>query len=114
MTSGDIGAYLIYPYIYNPVGEWIGWVARNRQVYSTQGNYVGWLSDEPRILRKFSTAHIKPRLSPPPPPGKFQLPEVEIQPPILADLRSGTFDVLENVPDLLPPFSPPVVQEDLI
>lgn len=100
-SSGTLGAYLVYPYIYSQEGEWIGWVARNRQVYSIQGNYIGWLSDDPRILRKKSTSHMKPRLKPPPAPGKFTLPEIDLQPPQMADLRSGTFDVLENAPDLL-------------
>jgi len=102
-SSGVLSAYLIYPYIYNQAGEWIGWMARNRQVYSIQGNYVGWMNDDPRILRKKSTAHMKPRLTPPPPPGKINLPDVAFDPPKMADLKSGTFDVLENAPDLLPP-----------
>jgi hypothetical protein len=101
-SSGTLGAYLVYPYIYNPDGEWIGWMARNRQVYSILGNYVGWLNDDPRILRKKSTSHMKPRLTPPPAPSKFTLPDIDINPPHMADLKSGTFDVLENAMDLLP------------
>ncbi len=102
-TNGSLGAYLDYPYIYNLEGEWIGWMARNRQVYSIQGNYVGWMSDDSRILRKKSTSHMKPRLTPPPPPGKFTARDMELIPPKMADLRSGTFDVLENALDLLQP-----------
>ena len=102
-SSGIIGAYLVYPYIYNQAGEWIGWMARNRQVYSILGNYVGWMNDDPRILRKKSTSQMKPRLTPPPPPGKVSLPAVTFDPPKMSDLKSGTFDVLEMAPDLMTP-----------
>jgi hypothetical protein len=104
-SDGSIAAYLVYPYIYDLEGAWIGWVARNRQVYTVHGTYTGWLSDEPRILRRNSTAHIKPRLTPPPAPGKFTPPEIDQEPPQMANLRGGTFDVLDRAPDLMPAFS---------
>ncbi len=102
-SDGQAAAFLVYPYIYNRDGEYIGWVSRNKHVYSVEGHYVGWLSDEPRILRKQSTARIKPRLNPPPPPVKFNFiftaPSVEKLP----ELKSGIFDVLLEAPELLPP-----------
>ncbi len=52
MTNGEVGAYLVYPYLFNPQGEWIGWVAQDRNVYSVLGVCIGYMSDDPRILRK--------------------------------------------------------------
>lgn len=102
-TNGDPAAFLIYPYIYNRQGEWIGWVTPTRQVYSVHGHYVGWLSDEPRILRKHSSGYLKPRLSPPPRPDPIQPPATLPLPPMMPDLPIGAFDVLEEAPHLMPP-----------
>jgi 4-fold beta flower protein len=100
-SNGDAEAFLVYPYIYDRKGNWIGWVMRNRHVYSIDGNYVGWLSDEPRILRKQSTARIKPRLTPPPRPIKLDFPDSVPPMTNLSELKAGVFDVLLEAPDLL-------------
>ena len=55
-SNGDVAAYLSYPHIYNPLGEWIGFCTREREVYSVLGNYVGYLSDDQRILRQRSSS----------------------------------------------------------
>jgi hypothetical protein len=31
-SSGDTGGYLKYPYIFNQIGDWIGWVTEGNQV----------------------------------------------------------------------------------
>ncbi len=51
-SRGDVEAFIQYPYIFNRLGEWIGWVTADRQVYSVLGFYVGYISDDRRILRK--------------------------------------------------------------
>ena len=112
-THGEVEAFLVYPYIHNRHGEWIGWVTRNRQVYSVHGHYVGWLSDEPRVLRKQSTAHIKPRLTPPPPPGKMVLPAIVPLSPMMPELKIGTFDVLEDAPELMPALDIGELRDDI-
>ncbi len=101
-SDGNPAAFLVYPYIYNRQGQWIGWVTRNRHVYSVEGNYVGWLNDEPRILRKQSTSRIKPRLTPPPTPVKLDFSEAVSPPLQLPALKTGTYDVLLDAPELLP------------
>jgi hypothetical protein len=58
-TRGDVGAYLAYPYIFSAIGEWIGWVTPEREVYSVYGGYVGSLGSGPRILRKRSDSYGK-------------------------------------------------------
>ncbi len=51
-SRGDAEAFLCYPYLFNRLGEWIGWVTSDKHVYSVLGIYVGELTTEPRILRK--------------------------------------------------------------
>ncbi len=70
-SRGDAEAFLVYPYLHNRMGEWIGWVTADRQVYSVLGFYVGELTAEPRIIRKRITASLKPRKTPPPPPARL-------------------------------------------
>jgi hypothetical protein len=101
-THGDVGAFLVYPYIFNRQGEWIGWVTAERQVYSVHGHYVGYLSDDPRILRKQSSGYLKPRRSPPPPPRAISPPANVPLPPMMPELPIGSYDVIEDRPDMLP------------
>ena len=102
-SGGDVGGFLQYPYIFNRDGEWIGWVTSSQQVYSVHGVYVGWLTKEPRIIRKQSSGYLNPRLSPPPEPEPIKLPATLPLAPMMSELPAGTFDVLEDTPDLLPP-----------
>ena len=112
-TGGKVEAFLVYPYIYSISGDWIGWITRNRHVYSVHGHYVGWLSEDQRILRKHTTAHIKPRLNPPPPPVKVDPPATkQMQAAALPELKVGTFDVLDEAPELLPSVESDKSKED--
>ena len=101
-TRGDAGAFLVYPYIYNRQGEYIGWVNARRQVYSVHGHYVGWVSDEPRILRKSSSTYLKPLEAAPPQPGPLNPPASVPLPPMMPELAFGICDVLEDFPEYLP------------
>jgi hypothetical protein len=101
-SRGDAEAFLVYPYLYNRLGEWIGWVNADRGVYSVLGYYVGELTAEPRILRKRITASLRPRKSPiPPPHDRLLLPATIPLPPMMADLRFGVMDVLLEEPERL-------------
>jgi hypothetical protein len=112
-TPGDVAAFLRYPYIFNRQGEWIGWVTAQRQVYSVHGHYVGHLSDEPRILRKQSSGYLKPRLQPPPNPGRISPPATTRLAPMMPEVPIGMFDVLEERPDLLPSVDFGDLREDM-
>jgi hypothetical protein len=101
-SRGDLGAYLIYPHIYNRTGEWIGWVTQDRQVFSVHGDYVGYLSNEPRILRKSSDSFERPRRACPPAPERIKPPASVPLAPMMAELSYGTLDVLQDEPGLLP------------
>ena len=113
MTRGDVGAFLLFPHIFNRQGEWIGWVTPTRQVYSVHGHYVGWLSDEPRILRKLSSGYLKPRLAPPSQPESIAPPATIPLAPMMPEVPIGSFDVLEDSPELLPPIDFGDLREDM-
>ena len=100
-SRGDAEAFLVYPYLHNRTGEWIGWVTSDRQVYSVLGHFVGELTAEPRIIRRrFSTA-IKPHKTSPPPPPCLLLPATIPLAPLMGDLRFGVIDVLLDEPERL-------------
>ena len=112
-SRGDVGAYLVYPFLFNDSGEWIGWITDNRQVYSVQGRYVGWLSKDPRVLRHISTTFDQPRLRPPKAPRNIRPPATSPLAPLMSELTMGTIDVLEEKPDLLPPVDFGDLREDM-
>lgn len=99
---GNLAGFLAYPYIFNLSGEWIGWVAEDRQVYSVHGHYVGFLDKGPRILRKISEGFEKPRRRPPQKPAKIYTPATSPLAPMMSELSNGVIDVLEDSPELLP------------
>jgi len=101
-TKGDADAYLYYPYIFNRLGDWIGWVTPEREVYSVLGNYVGFLTNEPRILRTRSTSSTKPRQNPPPPPRDRIYPSATVPlAPLMSELSFSQIDVLLDEPERL-------------
>jgi len=100
-TKGDAEAFLAYPYLFNRLGEWIGWVSPSRDVYSVIGLYVGELTAEPRIIRRRITATLKARKTPPPPPPRISVPANIPLAPMMGELRFGVEDVLLEEPERL-------------
>jgi hypothetical protein len=100
-SRGDAEAFLVYPYLYNRLGEWIGWVTADRRVYSVLGFYVGDLTAEPRIIRKRITATLKSRRTPPARPQRLPVPATIPLAPLMGDLRFGVVDVLLDEPERL-------------
>jgi hypothetical protein len=100
-SRGDADAFLSYPFLHNRLGEWIGWVTADRQVYSVLGFFVGELTAEPRIIRKRLTASLKPRKSPPAPPARLNIPATIPLAPLMGDLRFGVLDILLEEPQRL-------------
>jgi len=111
-TSGDTGGFLSFPYVYNQIGEWIGWVTNNNQVYSVYGQYVGWLNKDKRILRRRADDFQKPDRQSPPVPPRFLPPATVPLPPLMAELKYETVDVLEDMPELLPRLDDFAVSDD--
>jgi hypothetical protein len=100
-SRGDADAFLIYPNLYNRLGEWIGWITADRQVYSVLGFYVGNLTTEPRIVRKRIMATFKLRRTPPARPPNLAVPATIPLAPLMGDLRFGLIDVLRDEPERL-------------
>ena len=112
-SRGDAGAFLVFPYLYNRMGEWIGWATTDRQVYSVLGYYVGYLTDEPRILRKRVTSTLQPRLSPPAAPRRISPPATIPLAPMMREITYSTVDILLEEPERLHAIDSGEKREDL-
>lgn len=111
-TSGNTAGFLVYPYIFDAIGEWIGWVEGDRQVYSVFGHYVGWLNHDFRILRRRADDFNRPNRNPPDKPARFYPPATVPLPPMMAELKYETVDVLDEMPELLPVYDAFSLPED--
>ncbi len=99
-SRGDAEAFLVYPYLFNRLGEWIGFVTPQREVYSVLGYYVGHLTNDPRIFRKRSLGE-HPRLKPPATPARIRIPSSNPLPKMMSDVPFEMIDVLQDEPELL-------------
>jgi len=112
-SRGEVEAFLIFPYLYNRSGEWIGWVTPQREVYSVMGYYVGFLTNDPRIVRKRSEDAFRPRLKSPPPPRRLNTPATTPLAPLMSDLTHSLVDVLVEEPERLHTMDSGELREDL-
>jgi hypothetical protein len=112
-SRGEVDAYLVFPYLFNRSGEWIGLVTPQREVYSVLGSYVGFLTNDPRIVRKRSDDSVKPRLKTPPSPGRIPLPATTPLAPLMSDLPQGLVDILVEEPDRLHTVDSGELREDM-
>ncbi len=101
-TRGHWAGMLVDHYLYNELGEWIGWVDEDCNVYSVSGAYVGVLSRDMRVLAKRAWDDIRPRRTPPArPPVRITLPPHAPLAPMMSELNHDTVDVLEDMPERL-------------
>lgn len=112
-SNGIIGAYLVYPYVYNPDGEWTGWVNAEREVYSVHGHYAGILTQEPRIIRQREVSYEKKRQQPPSPPARIRPPAHTPLAPSMPELTNSQIDILEDPLQFLPPLDFGELRDDL-
>lgn len=112
-SNGEAEAFLVFPYLFNRSGEWIGWVTPKRDVYSVMGNYVGTLTNDPRITRKRTEDELKPRLQPPPKPGRITTPSSIPLAPMMSDLPLGLIDVLQDASERLHTLDSGELREDM-
>ena len=112
-SQGDAEAFLVYPYIYNRLGDWIGFVTPKREVYSVLGYYVGIFSKDFRIIGRRATNTLKPRLKPPPTPNKVYPPATVPLAPMMRELTHGQIDILLDEPDRLHPLDSGEFREDM-
>ena len=100
-SKGDAEAFLLYPYIFNRLGDWIGFVNPNREVFSVMGIYIGLFTEDLRIIGKRATSTLTPPLKPPPVPDKVYPPATIPLAPMMSDLPPGKIDILLDDPDRL-------------
>lgn len=112
-SRGEVDAFLVFPYLFNRGGEWIGWVTPQREVYSVLGTYVGFLTNDPRIVRKRSDDAIKPRLKVPPQPQRLLIPSVTPLAPLMSELTNSLIDVLVEQPERLHTVDEGELREDI-
>jgi len=112
-SRGEVDAYLVFPYLFNRSGEWIGWVTPQREVYSVLGNYVGFLTNDPRIVRRRSDDATKPRMKGPPRPQRIVTPANAPLAPLMSDLSQSLVDVLVEEPERLHTVDTGEFREDL-
>jgi hypothetical protein len=112
-SRGEAEAFLVFPYLFNRNGEWIGSVTPQREVYSVLGNYVGSLTNDPRIVRQRSGDAAKPRLQVTPPPGRLTAPATIPLAPMMSDLTPSLIDVLLEEPERLHTMDSGEFREDM-
>jgi|SRR5215216_4685660 len=112
-SRGEVEAFLVFPYLFNRSGEWIGWVTPQRDVYSVLGAYVGSLTNDPRIVRKRADNDLRPRLKTSPPPGRLNTPATLPLAPLMSDLSHSLVDVLVEEPERLHTIDSGELREDL-
>ena len=112
-SRGEVDAFLVFPYLYNRSGEWIGCVTPQREVYSVLGSYVGFLTNDPRIVRKRAEDELKPRLKAPPAPRRLNTPAVTPLAPLMSDLPHSLVDILVEESERLHTVDVGELREDL-
>jgi hypothetical protein len=112
-SRGEVEAFLLFPYLFNRIGEWIGCVTPQREVYSVLGNYVGSLTSDPRIVRQRSDDMVRPRLQLKPPPGRLTTPATLPLAPMMSDLTHSLVDVLLEEPERLHTIDSGELREDM-
>ena len=112
-SRGDAEAFLVYPYIYNRRGEWVGWITPQREVYSVLGHYVGFLGNGQRVLRERVLDKTLVRRTPPARPPKIQVPASVPLAPMMAELKHSIIDILVDEPHRLHTADAGEFREDL-
>lgn len=112
-SRGEVEAFLVFPYLFNRSGEWIGWVTAQREVYSVLGAYVGFLTDDPRIVRRRSEDDMRPRQRVSSPPGRLNTPATIPLAPLMSDLTHSLVDVLVEQPERLHTMDSGELRDDL-
>ena len=112
-SQGEADAFLVFPNLYNRVGEWIGWVTPQRDVYSVMGYFVGTLTNDPRIVRKRAEDDLRPRLRAPAHPGRITPPATVPLAPMMKELTHSLVDILSEEPDRLHTLDSGELREDL-
>lgn len=112
-SKGDAEVFLVFPYLFNRLGEWVGWTTPDNEVYSVLGFYVGYISHDKRILSKRFLDERRPKLTPPPPPQRVMPPATIPLAPMMSELLYSTVDILLEDPDKLHTLDSGELREDI-
>ena len=112
-SNGEAEAFLVFPYLFDRNGEWIGWATPKREVYSVMGHYVGYLTDDARITRKRSEDETMARVQPPPKPKRITTPPSVPLAPLMSDLPHSLVDVLQDQRERLHTVDSGELREDM-
>jgi hypothetical protein len=112
-SRGEVEAFLVFPYLFNRSGEWIGYVTPQREVYSVMGYYVGFLTNDPRIVRRRSEDELRPHLKVSPPPGRLSIPSHIPLAPLMSDLTHSFVDIFVEEPERLHTIDSGELREDM-
>jgi len=112
-SKGDAEVFLVFPYLFNRIGEWVGWVTSNKDVYSILGFYIGFISNDKRILCKRFNEERKPNLIPPLPPQRVFPPATIPLAPMMSELTYSTIDILLEEPEKLHTLDSGDLREDM-
>ena len=112
-SRGEVEAFLVFPYLFNRSGEWIGSATAQREVYSVMGYYVGFLTNDPRIVRKRSDDAFRARLKLHPPPGRINLTVTVPLAPLMSDLPHSLVDIFVEEPERLHTVDSGELREDM-
>lgn len=100
-TFGEFSAFMMYPFLFDPQGEWIGWISKDRSVFSVAGLYAGWLIDGPRVVRKRVNGSVPVTVPISPPSIRPHPPATIPLPPLMSELPWNLIDVLDEQPERL-------------
>ena len=94
---------LVDGYLYNPQGEWIGWVEHDGGAYSVAGEYAGQLTRDFRVLRPRGrpAAPLRGRHQAARPLEHRRMPATVPLPPLMGDTGFENLDVFEEAPERL-------------
>ncbi len=99
-SRGEHAAYYENGYLFNTVGEWIGFMdVKTAGVFAIDGEYVGYMIRDGRILRKRALDERVERREPPPRPPRPALPATVPLPPMFSELSYDTIDIFEEMPE---------------
>ena len=112
-SRGEVEAFLVFPFLFNRSGEWIGCVTAQREVYSVMGFYVGSLTSDPRIVRPRSDNAVRPPIKVTPPPGRINIPANLPLAPMMSDLPHSLIDILVEEPERLHTIDSGELREDM-
>jgi hypothetical protein len=112
-SRGEVEAFLVFPFLFNRSGEWIGCVTAQREVYSVMGFYVGSLTNDPRIVRQRSDNMVRPHITVTPPPGRINIPANLPLAPMMSGLPHSLVDVLVEEPERLHTVDSGELREDM-